>query len=306
MSLLNFISSLSAANANNPDTSVPSGTPSLSGITTKMLYDGSADQGWSGRTAIKVLPSGVVVLMWASQVAHDNTANGVINISFSNDYGATWTAKNKYLDNSDVTNFPFKPAGWASDESGTEPWMYIAPNGNLVFHTRKLAFPPTSPIKLSEGTWQMISSDGGKTWGTPAKVDFQVTVADDNYLYATDDDFTFGNKIYAAVRHAGQHDPAVPQSTFKMKFMTSDDNATSWDVISDICDFVTWPSHEAGIEYIDNNTIYTLLRAWTNDGTYTNTSNDLGATWQGVTDLTPTLGATSRHRIYTRSHLKKD
>jgi hypothetical protein len=102
---------------------VPSGTPTLTLNDSKVLNanDGNAgdNDGWFGRQSCIVREDGVVVRTFREGSRHDSEEYGIIHISFSDDYGATWSATDTYIGGAAIPGFPMRPAG-AGNPSGNQ------------------------------------------------------------------------------------------------------------------------------------------------------------------------------------------
>lgn len=264
-------------------------TPSVT-VTSTATIASAAGQ-WFGRAAVKVL-DGVVVLAYY-EATHHAANDGELHIRFSDDYGATWSDEDEYLDGSAVTGFPMNPPDADAGEDAGEPWLMIAPNGDLLLHMWRVDYGVTA-----NGSYQSRSTDGGRTWSTPAAIAFEGTTAD-LLIFSTDDDFIYNGVLYAGAR---EYDDATPTNC-KNILIKTEDNGTTWTKVSDISNFTT-DTIEVGLEYLGNSTIIAVLRDLNNTYTYKTTSADMGATWAALTDVTATLEASGRHRIYTRSHLR--
>ncbi len=246
---------------------------------------------WNGRASVEVV-NGVVVLVYQSSSAHAEN-DGNLHIRFSDDYGETWTAEDTKIGGGTPSGFPMEPPDAGAGEDAGEPWLYIAPNGDLLLHMWRVNYGTTS-----NGTYQSRSTDGGLTWSTPAAINF-TGIADDTQVFATDDHFVYSGVIYACARvyddEAGTNSKSI--------FIKSADNGTTWEYVSDISSFAT-PTEEVGIEYLGSNNIIALLRDDGNAKTYKATSSDMGATWSALTDISDVFQASGRHRIFTRTHLE--
>jgi len=308
MSLLYFLSN----NVNNdgvsnpPETDVPAGSASVSIQSDISLIPNNPAQTerWYGRPVLKDIGDDIWCMVYANSEAHNVLTSSQLHVRFSDDYGETWSDENKYIDGSSVTGFPMYPPGAVpgeTDEGPGEPWLYVCPNGDLLVHMWKVQYATTK-----NGSYQSRSTDGGKTWSTPALIDFTGTTRD-LYIYSTDDDFVLGNTIYAGAR---EYLNIVQTDGIKSIFIKSDDNGVTWDYVSDITDFSTRPTNEVGLEYIGNNKIVAICRGTNSvaDGgpykvSYLVTSDDLGVTWN--TPTTPAnIQVNGRIRIKSRSHVK--
>lgn len=287
---------LTISNKTRAETTAPAGYLTISNISVKTLAEGSDGLGWMGRAAIKKLTGGIVVLIYREGVTHSETTGGKLHIKFSPNYGSTWTAEDTDLQGNAVSGFPMQPPEALAGEGPGEPWIYIAPNGNLILHFWQIDYNVSGG-----GTWQSISSDHGKTWSTPTQVIF-ADATNNDYVFTTDDDFVLNGIIYAATRERKNINPALEGE--KNIFIKSTDNGETWEYVAEITDWVNYPTKEVGLEYVGNNTVVALLKAVDNDFTYYSKSTDLGETWSAISDITGTVGVTARHRIYTRSRLK--
>lgn len=251
---------------------------------------------WFGRASIKVR-NGVVILVYHEASGHEAN-DGALHIKFSTNYGNTWTAEDTFTNDAAVTGFPMNPSTLSAGEDAGEPWLYLAPNGNLVLHMWRVDYDVTT-----NGTYQSISSDGGATWSSSAAVNF-TGIADDSKVFATDDDFVYNDVIYAGARVYSDPD-AFPCESILIK---STDNGATWEKVSTICanneGAAGQGAWEVGLEYIGSNTILANLRMADYARAYQRISTDMGATWGSLTELTSRIGAAGRQRLYTRAHVK--
>lgn len=266
-------------------------TPAITVDSTTDIVGGTGD--WHGRASLEKTPDGVWVLVYKSASAHAEN-DGALHIRFSNDEGASWSDEDKTIAGVAVTNFPMNPTGATAGQDAGEPWLMLAPNNNLILHMWRVNYGVSG-----NGTYQSVSSDGGTTWSESASVDFIGTTDDEN-IFATDDHFVYDNVIYAGIRI---YDDNI-QTTCKSGLASSTDNGTTWNFISDITDFVSYPTEEVGLEYLGNNNIIAILRDDGNAKTYKSSSTDMGATWSAPTDISSTFGVSGRVRVKTRSHWK--
>lgn len=255
---------------------------------------------WHGRASIKRRPSGDLVLAWRDGTAH-NVNDGALHIKFSDDNGATWSDTDKTLAGAAVSGFPMNPTTLTAGEDAGEPWLYNAPNGDLLLHMWRSDYFVTA-----NGTWQARSTDEGATWTVEGRVTFvDVTATEDtqNRTFATDDDFVIGDTIYAAARIY----TSVALTASNMVLVKSVDSGITWQRVSIIATTAEVDGTgiiEAGIERIGENTIIAMLRDVGADASYQRISTDLGLTWGTLTDVTSTVGIAGRQRVYTRAHLK--
>jgi hypothetical protein len=266
-------------------------TQRVSNITKTVLDSGSGSMDWVGRASMEVV-GGVAVMIYR-KATHHGENDGALHIRFSSDYGETWTNEDKTLADASVTGFPMNPPDCDAGQDSGEPWLYTAPNGNLILHMWRIDYG-----MKDSGTYQSVSTDGGLTWSTAAAVDL-IGIADDTEIFITDDHFVYDGVIYAGAR---QYVSELGSS--KSLFVKSTDNGATWEYVSDISDWVTYPTEEVGFEYIGNNTIIALLRGRNWASTYKSVSTDMGATWSAITDITAQFKTIGRTRIFTLAHLR--
>ena len=257
--------------------------------TTTIGSGGTAD--WWGRASIKRRPSDdALVLVYYRATGH-SANDGALHIKFSDDDGATWTDEDETLAGSAVSGFPMNPTVSAGQDAG-EPWLYIAPNGDLLVHMWRIDYSVSAG-----GSYQSRSTDGGESWSTPAAIDF-TGIAGDSLIFSTDDDFVFDGVIYAAAR---VWDDAAQSGGYTI-FIKSTDDGETWEYVSDITASGS-DTQEVGMEYVGNDRIVAMVRDLGNTTTTQAVSADFGATWT-TSDVTSAVTASGRHRIYTRSHLQ--
>lgn len=232
----------------------------------------------------------VLVLCWRDGSAHA-VNDGALHLMFSDDDGTTWTAEDTTLGGGAVSGFPMNPTVSAGEDAG-EPWLYVAPNGDLLLHMWRVDYNVSNG-----GTWQTRSTDGGETWTTPTQVDFTGIAGDDN-IFATDDHFVHSGTIYAAARVWNAPSPTSARNIL----VTSDDSGATWDYVSDITTVEN--TQEVGMEYVGESRIVAVARGLGNDKTWQIESADMGATWGTPVDVSATVGVSGRHRIYTLAHLR--
>lgn len=260
-----------------------------------------ASEDWAGRASIKRRPSdSALVCVYYQAVNHFNN-QGALHVRFSDDDGATWTAEDTTLASAAVTGFPMNPPGAGTPPDAGEPWLMVAPNGDLLVHMWLIDYSTSMG-----GTWQSRSTNGGETWSTPVQVTFTGTALDQDILFATDDDFIHPNGgLYAALRAYTGGSDGTPSS---MHLIRTLDSGASWEVVSTImADNVGSGSHggqEVGIEYLGNSTIIAMLRDNDHTKSYQRMSTDDGATWGTLTDVSSTVGIAGRQRVYTLNHLQ--
>lgn len=266
---------------------------------TSTVSSGGTDD-WHGRASIKRRPTdGALVLCYRTASAH-SVNDGALHIRFSDDNGHTWTSEDTTLDGGAVSGFPMNPDELSSGEDAGEPWLYVAPNGDLLLHMWRVDYGTSLG-----GTYQARSTDDGHTWSAatgPVQFD-GLTEAQNGKTFATDDDFVHDRTIYAGAR-VYQDADGHPAS---MVLVTSDDDGTSWarrSTIVSSTELDNMGAQEVGLEYVGNDTIVAMIRDNEEVASYRRVSTDMGETWGTLDDVTSQVDIASRQRVYTRAHLQ--
>jgi hypothetical protein len=259
-----------------------------------------------GRCALERLGDGTWFLVYHESGHHfkyepaepEPILSGVLHARFSANDGRTWSKEDHCLDGTSVSGFPTYPPG-AEPTSGHfepgEPWAYLAPNGDLVVHSLKNNFN----TRRWQGTWQMRSRDGGRTWSQFEKIDFE-GIEDDDFIWAIDDHF-----IHEGIIYMGAREVPLPEFWKGMRnlLLRSSDNGHTWHFVSYVTEKPSLTT-EQGIEYLGNDTILCVLNSVDRQHTWQTYSRDLGRTWEPLRDIASQTKIWDRPRIYTAAHLR--
>jgi len=259
-----------------------------------------------GRCAIQELPGGKWFLVYHESGDHykyepaDPTPilSGVLHAKFSADGGGTWSKEDHHPDGTPVRGFPAYPPGAEPTGGGYEPgepWAVLAPNGDLLVLSCKYNINR----KKWDGTWQMRSADGGRTWTKFRKIDF-IGIEHDKDIWAIDDHFVRDGVIYLAAREIRK----IP-SGMRNLLVTSADNGKTWRFVSYMAKKAGLTT-EQGIEYVGGRSILCVLNSVDKRHTYRTRSDDMGKTWQPLRDIAPQIGIWDRPRIFTAAHLRRE
>ncbi|MFC1596880.1 sialidase family protein [Planctomycetota bacterium] len=259
-----------------------------------------------GRCALQQLKDGTWFLVYHESGHHFRyepakptpILSGVLHARFSADNGETWSKEDRCLDGTSIRGFPAFPPGAEPDNGDFEPgepWAYLAPNGDLVVHSLKDNFN----TRKWDGTWQMRSCDGGKTWTDLEKIDF-AGIEHDETIWAIDDHF-----IHEGVVYLGAREVPMPEFWKGMRnlLVKSADNGHTWELVSYVTE-KKGTTTEQGIEYLGNGTILCVLNSIDRRHTWLTRSYDMGHTWEPLRDIAAQAGIWSRPRIFTAAHLR--
>lgn len=259
---------------------------------TTISSSGSLD--WHGRSYLARRDDGVLVLVYRRGASHMSAISN-LNLRFSADNGATWTAENTTLGGAPVTGFPMEPStGHINAGEGM-----IVKGVRLIMLLWRVDGEGDWPEDC-KGNEISYSDDGGETWSPPVAVTIS-GVADQEHTYITDDWFVDPDTddIYIGGRVYNGDNP----SDSYVILVKSTDDGTTWEKVANI----TAPgsdTQEVGLEYLGSDTIIAMAGSLTNDETIKGLSTDMGLTWT-LTNVTATpVGVSRRHKIYTAAHLK--
>lgn len=276
---------------------------------TTVLVTGGAPQDWHGRATIKILNSGVWVLVYRTGSAH-NVNDGALHIKFSDDGGATWTAPDTKLGGGAVTGFPMNASTLSSGQDASDPWMYYLPDDDkLILHMWRVDY-----FVSAGGTWQTESTDGGETWTTSHG---PITFADPSAsssthlrTFCTEDDFIDPNTgdLYATARIY----TSTSQVAANHILVKTSDLGVTWERVGAGTNprVVTTAEAggrggiESGMEYLGDGRIIVAIRDGFSTHSYHRFSDDMGETWGPLLDTTSQTGIAARQRIYTVDHLQ--
>jgi len=246
-----------------------------------------------GRAALEELPAATWLLAYREADHHAKNRDGRLHLMVSTDHGKTWSGEDHHADGNPIQRFPAWPPGAGPGEptGPGEPWLYQAPDGTLILHCWKVQYSDRSK---NGGTWQITSSDGGKTWSEWSQVDFQ-GIEQDNDVFATDDHFVHEGTIYAGARQ-------YAKGKWKNMLIVSEDNGRTWRKLSDITTYQHNTS-EVGLELIRNERVVAVLNTKRRTAVYRTFSDDLGETWDTPEPIQEQTKIWDRCRIFSRNRL---
>ena len=264
-----------------------------------------------GRPSLRILADGVWVMAYIHSSHHFRNPGGQMEVMFSADEGRTWSERNKCLDGTPVVGLPSAPSPPESPYDPVEPYLYLAPSGELVITAMNVDLSGLSsgqPCHADGCAWITVSPDGGRTWDAWRKVAF-TSLPDSqsaDEIDLTQDSFVDGAVIYASSRMNAQIDGKAHSVPGLFK---SADNARTWQFVNHVDPDVDWNRTgdcESGIERVGPTDIAAVIRGSLQGCAlpWLTRSDDLGKTWTPLVQADERVGSWKRPRIYTHKHLR--
>ena len=277
------------------------------------------DGRYFGRASLQVAANGMWVMTHVHSNHHWKDPGGQIEVMFSADEGRTWAPPNTYPDGKPVSGLPSAPSPKESPHDPVEPYIYLAPNGDLVISAMDAIFPPdekVTPRPGHGGMWITVSADHGRNWSTWSKAKFR-GVPGGGCGDLTQDSFLDGNTIYATSRLADWRDNQpgkllsgewfYPGKTLPA-LLNSTDNGRTWDFVSCCDSEMDWDrtgDTETGLERVGETELVVVIRGgFGTELPWLTRSQDMGKTWSKPVNVDPKVKSWKRARIYTLAHLR--
>jgi hypothetical protein len=260
-----------------------------------------------GRASLQVLRNGTWVMTYIHSFHHWRYPHGQIVVMFSKDEGRTWLPPNTFIDGTPVEGLPSAPSPKESPYDPVEPYIYLAPNGDLLIS----AMDVDIEARKSNGTdWFTRSTNGGKTWG-PWTQTSQAGVPPPFKEHSND--MTQQCFVKDGVMYASSRASDMTQGNSVPALFKSADNGKTWEFVNFIgkvkgsADGLYHSEDcESGIELVGPKEIVAILRhgMWPAP-THMTRSHDMGKTWSEAKDISGTTKFWKRPRIYTLRHLRQ-
>ncbi len=277
------------------------------------------DGRYFGRASLQVLANGVWVMAHVHSDHHWKAPGGQIEVMFSVDEGRTWAPPNTYPDGKPVSGLPSAASPKESPHDPVEPYIYLAPNGDLVIAAMDAIFPPDreeEPRPGHGGMWITVSADDGRSWSDWNKVTFR-GVPGGGGGDLTQDSFLDGNTMYATSRLGDWRDNQPGRLLSSRWFypgktlpalLKSTDNGRTWDFVGCCDSEMDWNrtgDSETGIERVGEAELVVVIRGgFKTELPWLTRSQDMGRTWTKPVNVNPRVKSWKRARIYTLAHLK--
>jgi hypothetical protein len=274
----------------------------------------SAPGEYFGRPSLQILADGTWVMVYIRSKHHWKDPQGQICVMFSTDEGRTWSEPNTLPDGAPVTGLPGRPSPPGSPYDPVEPYVYLAPSGELVATAMNADLSPMLEGRagVADGcAWIIVSADGGREWDRWRKVEFLGLPPDQSAddIDLTQDAVVDGNTIYAASRMRDRDHLVGKNNKAIAGLFTSTDNCRSWRFVNYIDPDVNWDRTldcETGIERVGPTDFVTVTRGTLGGRAlpWLSTSSDMGRTWSRLVQAEEHVGSWKRPRIYTHKHLR--
>lgn len=310
---------------------VPDGEPFMRALTSPEILNATDDNdsdndGWFGRQSVLRLNNGNLIRTFKHGAAHNLEAYAIIQTSFSDDDGLTWTDPDVLLGGGSVTGIPLRPVGAGNPSGNTRGPVHCiltaCPNGDIIGHMWSSNYTDDQ-----DGGWQVRWIGGmngtGTGWETPVKIVFDdpydlIDGLDGDKLYFGEDRVVLDSTIYATVRYDSREDASAYGGVREHHFLSKSlDNGENWTIISQINlgtdDPIPNGSCETSLEYVGNGTFIILMRMGQLKDAYfyqcpQGSFGDNNCTWT-YEEVSAQLGLAShehlgRTMMYTRAHLQ--
>ena len=269
---------------------------------------------YCGRPSLQILADGTWAMVYIRSKHHWRDPQGQIEVMFSADEGRTWSDPNTCLDGTPVKGLPSRTAPPGSPYDPVEPYVYLAPSGELVATAMKEDLSGLGkgvPIESDGCAWITVSGDSGRTWDSWRKVTFADLPEGQSpdYMDLTQDSFADGATLYAASR---MRDKDRCEGSFHKAIaglFKSPDNGRTWQFVNYIDPDVDWDRTldcETGIERVGPTEIVAVTRGTLNGCArpWLTRSHDMGRTWTPLVQADDKVLSWKRPRIYTFKHLR--
>ncbi len=273
------------------------------------------DGRYFGRPSLQVLADGIWVMAYIHSDHHWACHDGQIEVMFSADEGRTWTPPNTCVGGKPVSGLPSAASPKESTYDPGEPYIYLAPNGDLIITAMDVTTPSPAmkgrPLHLNGCSWITVSSDDGRTWSNWSKATLR-NVPDSAHLDGIDltqDSFLDGNVIYASSRVRDRDSNKSGIWKTLPGLFKSTDNGRTWEFVS-FCDPErNWnrsSDPEIGLERVGDTELVAVIRGNLSaaDTPFLTRSLDMGKTWSKPARASSIVQSWKRPRIYTLKHLK--
>lgn len=259
-------------------------------------FTDAVNNDWQGRLYTIETAAGYWMGVWVEGTNHSdyNSASHYVNIFFSDDEGATWSANNTYIGGAAITGFPLVPPGGSS--TGFVDFTIIrCPNDDLVIIAQDRGVNGSAWNGVNFTQHQYRSTDDGQTWAH----DFDfctaiglVTVADKAKIQGLFENMVLGNDLYITLCQIRADLDDTRISLYK-----SSDNCATWSLVSHpiAYDELSPDATASAIAHLGNGRFIIILRTQDLGTAYKRESNDYGLTWGAISEFSSQAGYVGIH-----------
>jgi len=254
----------------------PTGTDSFSSISNQSIINPVGDYDYARKPKLCNI-SDVWIMTYQIDQMHGVQSGSKTHIRFSDDYGASWTADDVYLNGTAVPGFPIG-RGDADFDTGNDfvpvatDYLYC-PNGDYLI---QIVWKNLSDSFQLSTTQRRCNDDLGFNWVKEGELSLSGSPYSLTYLATTHGFLRYGNTIYMApwYRPNGVSDSTANGTLFK-----STDNGTTWEYITNIKNTDTSEIALGYTDFLHNVTFTSVLQGYGYTDTYQCFSFDLGEDW---------------------------
>lgn len=258
------------------------------------VTDGGHD--WMGRPDVTKLPNGVIIALWTEATAHNDLADRIWNINFSDDDGATWTANNVYLDAGAVTGFPM--VANAPDATGIGSMQLISClNGDLIIISAERVNVGTPGYENGWVTLYLYrSTDNGKTWDGGYDLGAALPdVADETKIWAS---YTHTKSPSGVIYIPISETTTDVNGNTRQRVYRSGDHGVTWTHLSNFVEYseMSPTGWELGIAWMPGGRMIGIVESSAYTRTFMKISEDEGETWGSIVEITEEMGYVGVHQ----------
>lgn len=268
-------------------------------VTSRTAFVPFTDAGndWQGRYYPIRMANGNWCAVWLEGTFHSdyNSATHTVNIHFSDDEGATWTANNTKIGGGAVTGFPLIPPGGTAT-GFVDFCLTLCTNGDLVLHAQNRGVNASAWNGVNFSQHQYRSTDNGETW--VYDFDFCDSIGENTVAARAKIQGLFETMIIGTDMYVILCQIRTDLNDTRIRIYKSTDNCATWSFLSNPIEYdeVTPDCTESALAHLGNGRIICVFRTEDLSQALWKTSNDYGLTWGVVTEFSEQLGYVGLHQ----------